>query len=116
MLVELLGSDAARMAISSGPSPFDFAFDTSESTTVSFRDIRADSNSSDRALISRFIIFLLHQYVSTSPRLVVYFGPVSDGGEGDAPVVVVRDGEVVRKVDKLAVPPQVLDASGMESP
>lgn len=102
VLDELLGSDAARIAIDSGPSPFDFALEISDSTTVSFREIRDASSTSALALIRRFIIFLL-------------WGVSHDRGRvSHVPVVVVRNGKVIWQVDQLAVPSKILDAGRME--
>ena len=59
VLVELLGSFAARTAISSGLSSLAFAFEISDSTAVSFNDMLAASSTSAFALRSPDMIFLL---------------------------------------------------------
>jgi hypothetical protein len=65
VLVEELGSVAARICIPSGVSSLALAFDISDRTTVSFSWTCAVSNTSDFALIKADIIFLLtHELVS----------------------------------------------------
>jgi hypothetical protein len=62
VLVELLGSLAALIAMPSGLSSFAFAFDISDNTTDSFSDIRAPSRYSAFALSRPDMIFLLQAY------------------------------------------------------
>jgi hypothetical protein len=59
VLVELLGSLLALTAMPAGPSPFAFAFEISDNTAPSFNDMPSPCSTSDLALISLDIVFLL---------------------------------------------------------
>ena len=64
VLVDELGSVAALIAISSGLSPLALAFDISDKTARSLRDMRAPSSISDLALSRLDMSFLLYGDVS----------------------------------------------------
>ena len=64
MLVDELGSFAARIAIPSGLSPLALALDISDNTAESLRDMRAADNISALALIKPDMSFLLDHTVS----------------------------------------------------
>lgn len=65
VLVEELGSFLALAAIPAGPSPFAFAFEISDSTARSFKDIPRPESTSALALISLDMVFLLRVSVSS---------------------------------------------------